>query len=334
MINPFIGYFADKISLRYFVIFAPAVTAVLISSIGFTDTYLQLALLLFATGISVACFHAPAPAMIGRVAGSRVGLGMSMWMAAGELARSIGPLLAVWAVTIWTLDGFYRIVVLGLATSFVLFWRLHNIPASLQKPGSLIAIGPKLRSLFIPIAIISLFRNFISISLTTYLPTYLNLSGSSLVFSGSALSILELAGVAGALTSGTISDRFGRKVVLLVTTIGSTAFMFVFLNVHGWMVVPVLILLGFFSLSAIPVMMAIVQDQLPKNRAMGNGLFMFTSFLLQPVAIMAIGVLGDRFGLHTAFYWSAWISLLAIPGIFALPSWTKHEIRKGQQDGD
>ena len=61
--------------------------------------------LMFAIGVSVAAFHAPAPAMIGRVSGVRIGLGMSIFMASGELARAAGPLIAVWAVATWGLEG-------------------------------------------------------------------------------------------------------------------------------------------------------------------------------------------------------------------------------------
>ena len=64
LFNPFIGYMADRVSVRYFVILAPAVTATLISSMGLASDYWILAILLFVTGISVASFHAPAPAMI------------------------------------------------------------------------------------------------------------------------------------------------------------------------------------------------------------------------------------------------------------------------------
>ncbi|MFN2233713.1 MAG: MFS transporter, partial [Anaerolineales bacterium] len=39
LLNPFIGYFADKVSLRYFVILAPAATATLISAMGFAPNY-------------------------------------------------------------------------------------------------------------------------------------------------------------------------------------------------------------------------------------------------------------------------------------------------------
>ena len=66
LLNPFIGYLADRISLRYFVILAPGVTATMMTMIGFAPNYFTLALLLLAVGVSIAAFHAPAPAMTAR----------------------------------------------------------------------------------------------------------------------------------------------------------------------------------------------------------------------------------------------------------------------------
>ena len=158
MLNPFFGYMADKVSVRYFVIFAPAITATLVSSIGFTSNYISLAILLFATGVSTASFHAPAPAMVARISGSQVGLGMSLFMVAGSLGYTVGPLLAVWAVSTWTLDGFWRLVFMGWATSLVLFFRLRNMAARPEKSGSLRAMLPLVGGVFVPIILFNLFR--------------------------------------------------------------------------------------------------------------------------------------------------------------------------------
>ena len=319
LLNPFIGYIADKVSLRYLVIFAPAVTATLISSLGFAPNYLTLAIILFVAGVSVASFHAPAPAMIGRLSGTQVGKGMSLFMAAGELGRTVGPLLAVWAVSTWTLSGLYRIVFVGWVASLFLFIRLRNVAARTEKSGDLRLMVPYLRQLFLPLLVFAFFRNFLNVSLTTFLPTFMKMEGASLWMAGAALSILELAGVGGALISGTISDQLGRKPVLLVATISSSVLMLIFLNVEGWMLVPVLLALGFTSLSTTPVLLAIVQEHLPNNRAMGNGLFMSIAFLLRPISLLAIGMIGDYIGLRPAFYGSSILALLAIPAIFALP---------------
>jgi len=61
----------------------------------------------------------------------------------------------------------------------------------------------------LPIAGILLARGFMLAALTTFLPTFLASEGASLQQAGGALSILELAGAAGVLTSGTVSDRLG-----------------------------------------------------------------------------------------------------------------------------
>ena len=150
LLNPFIGYLADRVSLRYFIILAPAVTATLMSCMGLTSNYLALAMLMLAAGVSMAAFHAPAPAMIGRLAGQRTGTGMSIFMATGELGRTVGPIVAVAAVSWWGLDGIWRLAALGWLTSAVLYWRLHTVPARPRAPGqdSLSAMWPQVKRVF------------------------------------------------------------------------------------------------------------------------------------------------------------------------------------------
>lgn len=323
ILNPFIGYLADRLSVRYFVILAPAVTATLMSLLGFAPSYAVLALLLLTTGVSVAAFHAPAPAMVARISGKRLGKGMSLFMAGGELGRTVGPLLAVWAVSVWTLDGFYRLMVLGWAASAVLYWRLHDIPARPEQRQNWAELWPVARRLFVPLIAVMTPREFMLSALTVYLPTFMNLEGASLWVAGASLSIWELAGIGGALTSGTLSDRLGRKTMLLVTVTASSAFMLLFLYTRGWMLVPVLLALGFTSLSATPVLLAIVQEQMPNNRALANGLFLAAAFLLRPAAALLLGALGDTFGLRPTFLWAAVMSLGSVPMIFLLPSLRK-----------
>jgi len=319
ILNPFIGHLADKFSVRYFVIFAPAVTGTLISWMGLTPNYWSLALLLSVTGISVAVFHAPAPAMVGRLSGHRIGRGMSWFMAGGELGRTVGPIFAVWAVSIWGLGGIYRISILGWIASAILFWRLKDIPGSPQKTGSLQSVLPKVRTLFLPLILIVFFRNFMVVSMTTYLPTFMRMNGASLLLAGASLSILEFAGVGGALISGTLSDRLGRKPMLLFIGVLSPLLMLAFLKVNGWLLIIVLMALGFTSLSTGPVFLALVQDHFPRNRAVGNGLFLSISFLFRSFAMLLVGMAGDRIGLEAAFFWSAMISFLSVPGILWLP---------------
>jgi len=319
ILTPLIGHLADKYNLRYLVILAPALTATAMSAMGVAPTYITLVLLLILAGISVAFFHAPAPAMVGQISGKRVGKGMGWFMGGGELARTVGPIVAVWAVSTWTFEGMFRVVVIGWTMSVILFWRLRDIPVSAHKLASRHSILTKLRSLFLPLFIIIFFRIFMVVCMTTYLPTYLNQKGSSLYLAGAALSILELAGVAGALLGGTLSDRFGRKSLLIVVTILAPLLMIAFLNVSGWLLVPLLLSYGFVSISPGPVFLALIQDHFPENRAVSNGFYISMMFLLTSLAMLLVGLAGDIFGLRVVFTGSAILSLLSLGGIVMLP---------------
>ncbi len=326
LLNPLIGRLADRSNARYFVVFAPAITATIMSVMGFASSYYALLAILVVAGISVAAFHAPAPAMIARVSGKRVGKAMGWFMAGGELGRTLGPILAVWAATTWTLEGMFRVAVLGWGTSLILFWRLKDIPIEKRKTGGFRKILPKLRAVFLPLAIILFFRTAMTVSMTTYLPIFMNMKVDSLWLAGASLAIMESAGVAGALLIGAISDRAGRKLVLFFSAIASPILIITFLKLNGWLLIPLLLAIGFVSLSVGPVFLALIQDHFPEHRAAANGAYMLLAFLTRFPATIIVGLIGDKFGLEKAFLWSALLAFLVIPGIFMLPKESQKEI--------
>jgi len=95
--------------------------------------------------------------------------------------------------------------------------------------------------------------------------------------------------------------------------------MFLFLGVSGWLRLPLLLLLGFSAMPIMPVVMALVQESFPENRALANGIFMGMTFVIQAAATIILGVLADIVGLQTAFVISAALPLLGVPLILLLP---------------
>ncbi len=319
VLNPFIGYLADRLNVRLFVVLAPAATATLVSALGLMPTYASAIVLLLVMGVSVAAFHAPAPAVVARVAGDETGKGMSWFMAAGEMGRTLGPLLAVWAVAQRGLEGMWPVMLLGWGSSALLFWRLHGVDVRLPRQTGLRAIVPRLGRVFLPLIWVILFRNMLSVEITMYMPTFLQQRGAALWMAGGAVSILEAAGVAGALFSGPLSDRLGRKPVLSAAIGGAALAMLFFVQAQGWLMFPLLLLLGFSMLSTQPVFLAIVQDHFPEHRSVANGLYMSTAFLLRSAALFLVGFLGDHLGLETVYLLGAGLGLLAVPAVWLLP---------------
>jgi FSR family fosmidomycin resistance protein-like MFS transporter len=322
LLNPFIGYLADRVSVRWFVILAPAVTATLYSSLGLVSTYLGLAIMLFAAGISIAAFHAPAPAMIAKVAGAQVGKGMSFFMGAGELARAVGPLVAAGGLAWLGLDGMWRLAGFGWLVSLILYFRLRHVAATPRRPGeaTLAAFWPQARRFFPLLAWLSFGSVFMLAALTTFLPIYMgDERGATLWVGAAALTALQAAGFAGALTMGTTSDRLGRKKVLLILVGAAPLLFLAFIFAPAALALPLLLLLGFAALAPQPVVMALVQDQFSENRALANGTYLAISFLLRSLSIWAVGLAADSYGMNWAFVLAAIMGLLSIPAVRYLP---------------
>ncbi len=322
LIQPYIGYLADRSSLRYALILGPAITATMMCLLGIAPGYAVMAALLLVAGVSSAGLHAVGPVIAGRLSGRNLGRGMSFWMVGGEAGRTLGPLIIVSAVSLWGLAGTLWLMVGGwLASAALYFWLRH----ANERPRRALAPRPwrealrAMRPLLIPLTGLLIARLFLTAALSTFLPTFLSREGADFWLAGASLSVLQAAAVVGALVGGSLSDRFGRKTVLTTMTAVAPLLMLLFMNSRGWMQFPLLLLLGFTVMSGTPVIMALVQESYPQGRALANGIYMALNFLLTAVVTIGLGALGDRLGLRPAFIFSAIIFLAGLPLIWLLP---------------
>lgn len=322
LLNPYIGVMADRISVRYFVILAPAMTAVPMSLIGVAPSYGVLLILLFAAGISVSAFHVPAPVMVADFSAARKGRGMSFFMTGGELARTVGPLVAVAAVSLFGLQGFYPVMIFGLLSSVWLFFKFRRVPVKpvgSNRKLSLRDTWRSLRHVLLPLTAILVARGFMHAAMTAFLPTYVKMETGNLWLAGMALTLFEAAGVAGVLTAGSASDWFGRRKTLLVSLLGAPLFLFLFTLTGGWLRFIALLVVGFTLLSTTPVMLALVQENAGPSPAAANGLFMMVSFMARSAVVVLVGFIADRIGLTAAYLISAGMGLIGIPFVLLLP---------------
>jgi len=322
LLNPYIGLLADRISVRYFVILAPAVTAVLMSLIGMAPSYGVLLILLFITGISVSVFHVPAPVMVGDLSAARKGRGMSFFMTGGELARTVGPLVAVAAVSLFGLEDFYPVMIFGLLSSIWLYFKFRRIPVNQvgsKRKLSILETWRSLRHVLWPLTAILVARGFMHASMTAFLPTYIKMETGNLWLAGIALTLFEAAGVAGVLTAGSASDWFGRRKTLFVSLLGAPLSLFLFALTGGWLRVAALLVVGFTLLSTTPVMLALIQENARHSPAAANGLFMMISFMARSAVVVVVGFIADSIGLNAAYLISAAMGLVGIPFVLMLP---------------
>jgi FSR family fosmidomycin resistance protein-like MFS transporter len=328
LFNFLVGIMAENIKARYLVIFSPAVTSVAMSLIGVAPGYIFLAILLFIGGISSTLFHVPAPVMIKKLSGSKIGKGMSYFMLGGELARTLGPLVIVGVVSLWGLEGTYKLIPFGLAASVFLFIKLRKVDISSSFDGPRTKpeywkIFKKFLPVFIAIGGITFFRAAIKTSLTLYLPVYITENGGEYWFSGVSLSVLQLAGALGTFYAGPISDKIGRKSSLLIITIVSPLLMYISSFIHGFWTLPLLILMGVFLIATTPIFLALIHELETKRLAFVNGVFMTISFTMSSLMVLLVGIASDFFGIIFTYKASAFVGLLAIVFVLFLPGKSK-----------
>ncbi len=331
LMNPFIGLLADKIQMRYLVILCPAITAVAMSLIGVAPSYFVLAILLLVAGTSGALYHVPSPVMVKKLSGLQTGKGMSFYMMGGEIARTLGPLTILGAVTIWGLEGTWKLIPFGLLASLLLWWRLHNVKVRddvkrIESPTHPWKALKKLLPFFAVITGYMFFRALLKSSMSTFLPTFLTGEGGSLWSAGISLSIFQLAGAAGTLVAGTASDKIGRKKALAIMAISTPIAMFAFLQSSGAMSIVFLICTGLLIFGSTPVLLAMVQDTETNHPAFINGIYMTLNFTMSSLAVFLSGMLADFMGLEKMFYVATGLSIISLLFIFFIPERKKQKI--------
>lgn len=324
LLNPLVGIMADKIGVKILVIFSPAITVIVMSLLGIAPTYSILAVLLLVMGLAASMFHVPAPVMIKQIAGDRIGKGMSFFMLGGELARSVGPLVVLGGVSLWGLEGIYKLIPFGLTASLILYFKFRNLDqANLNEKHEskkIFKVILEFRSLFIIILGILFFTSVIKGTLTTFLTVYLTNQGESLWYAGAALSIFQFAGAGGTFFSGSVSDKIGRRKILLFSAIINPILLLLFVFSSGIISFLLILLLGFFLFSFTPVLLAIVNESKTAFPTFLNGIFMTINFITSAIAVAMIGYSADFISLESTYIVSSLLGLATIPFVLKIKS--------------
>ncbi|MCJ7619766.1 MAG: MFS transporter, partial [Anaerolineae bacterium] len=322
LLQPVIGHLADRASLRYFVILLPAVAATAMSLLGVAPQYAVVALLVTIAGLCSAGFHASAPAMAGRLSGRRLGRGLGFWTVGGYLGFAVGPILVTSTVNLLTLKGTPWLAIGGWIGSAIVFLRLRGVklqPTRSDAGDSWRRGLEAMRPILIPVVGLTLSRAMAFSATLTFLPTMLTSQGIDLWRAGISLSVLQLASAGGALVAGSASDRLGRRSIVLLSTLSAPLLILALVFLQGWLKLPTLIGLGLTMPATYVVLMALIQESCPDNRALATGVLLSVTFVSEALGAVVLGALADLFGLGTAFVAAALVLLGGLPLVFLLP---------------
>ena len=321
--QPVFGYLSDKLGGRWLIVFGPAVGGLCLSLVGLANSYVFLVFLLILGGLGVAAYHPEAAALSASLSGRQRTLGMSLFMLGGNLGVGLGPFLILGITLSLGLDWSF----LSSPPALVMAWILYKYaPLSPESPP--MASAPRLTPEASPkgrpyhlifLLTLVVLRVMTAASLTAFLPTIQRLRGFSLIAAGSSFTVFMACGALGGLTGGILSDRLGRKLIILASFLLIIPAFLAFLLFRGPLSFLVLALLGFLFFLSEPACIVLAQEMAPQKARTASGLVMGMAWGMAGWGVLGTGALADLVGIEKAL---SYLLLLPTGGLalsFFLP---------------
>jgi len=283
---------------------------------GFAHSYLMLLGCVALVGFGNSLWHPTAIPTLARRFPDRKGLVLSLHSMGGNVGDAIAPLAvgALLSVLTWR-QAVVLNVAPGILLALLIFLFLGTMQLGAKKAAP--AGGQSLRDYFrglpelfsnrglVVLASSSAFRSMTQNALLTFLPVYLAYElGYSPFWVGACMFALQAAGFAAAPVAGHLSDRMGRRSVMM-TSMAMTAVVLLFMALAGKSAAFVFFvtILGFFLYAIRPVLQAWLLEAAPQNRGGTSiGVLFGAQSLGSAIAPVLAGMLSDRYGLGAMFW--------------------------------
>lgn len=323
LLQPGLGHLVDRTQRPGLVVLGPLMTVVAMAFIGRVSSFWQLVAIMVLAGVGTALFHPAAAALVAAGSGDRRGLLMAFFSSGGTLGGSLAPVIIVSFVQALSLESTPWLLAPGLAllAAFALPLRSH-LPSVVRRDLRRVRVR-ELPNALVLLWFVIVLSSACSTAFANFLAVLVTARGGSALEGGASISLFLLTGAAGGFLAGNLSDRFGRKAVILGSLAFATPLFLLFLYGPSALLLPVIAAAGIFSLSATPVGVVAAQESIPGRTGLVSGLVMGLAWGVGGFALTPIGWLADRLGLVPVMSVVALLPLAAAGLMLFYPSAAK-----------
>ena len=271
--------------------------------IGVAPSYPVLLLGMAVVALAASIWHLPAMASLSHHFSHRKGAALSFHGVGGQIGDVIAPPVTVLLLGILTWQGIISIyAAVPIFLAFLVYWAFKNIGRAGEddadaRGGQREATKRALRNPILWIvAFVGGIRGMAFIGLITFFPLFLDDIGLSARARGFHFGALLLVGIVSTPVVGYLSDRLGRKIVLVPGLVLLTVMAF-FLgrSEAGILLIVIIVLMGTFLYGDQPILTAlaldVVGDEVPTTVL---GILSLERFLLSAASPFIAGWLYDN----------------------------------------
>lgn len=326
ILQPIFGILSDRSGRRWFAVAGPALIGVCMTALIVAPGGWAIYLLVAVGGVGTAAFHPQGASMISRLAGRRRGWSMSVYSTGGSLGYGLGPVLAALMVAVgngWTL----LLAIPGLVCSGFLFRFAPSVKAhAMESTGSSLRDAKTNLGGLATIVLIIAIRSGAMLSVIFLAPLYFHQQGLPARWGSYGTTIFLVVGALFGLVAGRLSDRVGRKPVVVWSLVAAAPLMVLMAALPGLASWPVMALAGVALLASNAITVVQAQELLPSNVGLAAGLTLGLGFGLSGVITFMVSAVTKAAGPHDTLFLVAALPLLAAALAMTMsggrPSWT------------
>lgn len=336
--QPVVGFGFDKRPFVYSLPMGMVSTSLGIAMFAYCNTMAGILVSVFLVGIGSATLHPEASRITSLAGRERRGFAQSIFQVGGNFGGSIGPLLVALIVAphgrhyvLWFLV--FSTLAFAAMRPIVKWYKgylndVRNHPESHKKSLAL-PLSKGKTTFVICVIMVLIFSKYVYMaSLSSYYTFYLmEKFGVSVKMSQIFLFIFVVSTAAGTLVGGPIGDKYGRKLVIWVSILGTAPFSLLLPHVSLPLTALLSFCAGFMLSSAFPAILLYAQELLPTKLGMISGLFFGFAFGVGGIASAVLGNFADTYGIEAIYNFCAYMPLIGIVACL-LPNLKNRELPK------
>ncbi|MGC4071123.1 MAG: MFS transporter [Nibricoccus sp.] len=322
LLQPLVGRYTDKKPLPYSLPVGMAFSLVGLILLATATSYHWLIVAAALVGTGSAVFHPEASRLARLASGGKHGFAQSLFQVGGNFGSALGPLAAAYIVMPRGQTHVLWFTALALAGIIVLqrVGRWYHQHLSLARSQT--AAKPIVRSSLprrtvaqaITVLVLLIFSKYVYLtSLTSYYTFYLIEKFEVSASHAQVLLFVFLFAVAlGTIIGGPVGDRYGRKLVIWISILGTTPFALWIPHVGLVGTVVLSVVIGVIIASAFSAILVYAQELVPGKVGLISGLFFGFAFGTAGIGSAALGKLADHTGILHVFEVCAYLPLIGL----------------------